>query len=93
MGNLRDLKDIVQEAVDKGATSVEEVHQAIAAMPLEVLERIEGIEEPAKNIKEIRQKTIGGVYDIIRKINNSVADIAEEIISKVEKDDDGDTES
>jgi len=88
MGNLRKLKDIVQEAVDKGATSVEEVHQAIAAMPLEMLESIEGLEEPAKNIKELRQKSIGMVYDIIRKINNTAGELAEDIIGKVEKDDD-----
>lgn len=84
MGNLRKLKDLVQEAVDKGATTVEEVHQSIAELPLNVLEGIEGLEEPAKNIKEIRQKTIGGVYDIIRKVNAKVGEIAEEIISKVE---------
>jgi hypothetical protein len=88
MGNLRKLKDIVQEFVDKGATSVEEVHKSIAKLPLEVLESIEGIEEPAKGIKEIQQKTIGSVYDIIRQVNSKVAEIAEEIISKVEDKED-----
>jgi len=88
MENVRKLKDLVQEFVDKGATSVEEVHKAIAALPLEALEGIEGIGESAKGIKEIQQKTIGGVYDIIRSVNNKVAEIAEEIISKVEKKED-----
>lgn len=86
MGGLRDLKDLVQEVVDKGATSVEEVHKAIAALPLEVLESISGLEEPAKNVKEIQQKSIGGVYDIIRKVNTKVSELAEDLISKVEKD-------
>ena len=86
MGDLRKLKDLVQEVVDKGAKSVEEVHLAIAALPLDVLEGIEGLEEPAKSIKEIQQKTIGGVYDIIRKVNTKVSEIASDIISKVEKD-------
>lgn len=86
MGGLRDLKDLVQEVVDKGATSVEEVHKAIAALPLEVLESISGLEEPAKNVKEIQQKSIGGVYDIIRKVNTKAAELAEDIISRVEKD-------
>ena len=84
MGNLRKLKDLVQELVEKGATSVEEVHKSIAALPLEVLESIEGLEEPAKGIKEIQQKTIGGVYDIIRQVNTKVSEIAEELINKVE---------
>jgi polyhydroxyalkanoate synthesis regulator phasin len=86
MGNLRKLKDLVQELVDKGATTVEEVHKSIAALPLEVLENIEGVGEKAGEIKEIQQKTIGNVYNIIRDINNRAADLAEDIISKVEKD-------
>ncbi|HOC91404.1 MAG TPA: hypothetical protein PKH33_03435 [bacterium] len=85
MGTIRELKDLVQEFVDKGATSVEEIHLSIAKLPLEVLESIEGLEEPAKGIKDIQQKTIGGVYDIIRKVNAKAAEIAEEIIAKVEK--------
>ena len=89
MGDLRKLKDLVQEAVDKGATSVEDIHKSIAALPLEVLESIEGLEESAKGIKEIQQKSIGGVYDIIRKVNSKVSEIADEIISKVEKKDEG----
>ncbi|MFA6451313.1 MAG: hypothetical protein WCX65_17705 [bacterium] len=84
MGSLKDLKDLVQEMVDKGATSVEDVHKSIAALPLEVLESISGLEDSAKGIKEIQQKTIGGVYDIIRKVNSKVAEIAEDIINKVE---------
>jgi hypothetical protein len=80
MGTIRDLKDLVQEFVDKGATSVEEIHLSIAK-----LQGIEGLEEPAKGIKDIQQKTIGGVYDIIRKVNAKAAEIAEEIIAKVEK--------
>ena len=33
------LKDFIQEAVDKGATSVEQVHQYIADLPFEALEK------------------------------------------------------
>ena len=84
MGSLRELKDLVQELVDKGATTVEEVHKSIAALPLEVLEGIEGLGETVGGIKEIQQKSIGGVYNIIRDINNRVAELAEDIISKVE---------
>ncbi|MFH1537840.1 MAG: hypothetical protein ABIH66_02705 [bacterium] len=85
MGALRKLKDLVQEAVDKGATTVEDVHKAIAALPLDVLESIEGLEEPAGKVKEIQQKSIGGVYDIIRKVNDKVAEIADEILDRVEE--------
>jgi len=35
MGTVKELKDLVQQAIDKGATTVEDVHQAIARMPLD----------------------------------------------------------
>ncbi len=85
MSNMRELKDLVQEAVDKGATTVEEVHKAIASLPLDVLSTIDGLEKPAKSIKDIQEITIGGVYDIIRNVNGKVSQIATEIIDKIEK--------
>jgi hypothetical protein len=33
------LKDIVQQAIDRGATSVESIHQYIADLPFEALEK------------------------------------------------------
>jgi hypothetical protein len=33
LGRVRSLKDAVQAAIDNGATTVQEVHQRIAAMP------------------------------------------------------------
>ncbi|MBT3983882.1 MAG: hypothetical protein HOE90_21175 [Bacteriovoracaceae bacterium] len=85
MSNMRELKDLVQEAVDKGATTVEEVHKAIASLPLDVLSTIDGLEKPAKSIKDIQEITIGGVYDIIRNVNGKVSQIATEIIDKIDK--------
>jgi len=85
MSNMRELKDLVQEAVDKGATTVEEVHKAIASLPLDALSTIDGLEKPAKSIKDIQEITIGGVYDIIRNVNGKVSQIATEIIDKIDK--------
>mgnify|MGYP003704816635 CR=1 FL=1 len=36
---LEALKDLVQQAIDTGATSVEQIHKTIAALPLAVLEK------------------------------------------------------
>jgi hypothetical protein len=33
------LKDLVQDAIDKGSKSVEEIHKAIASLPFEMLEK------------------------------------------------------
>jgi hypothetical protein len=79
---LQGLKDLVQEAIDKGATSVEEVHRSIAALPFAVLERIEPLAEPARTMKDLQQQSIGFVYDAIRRLNRVAGEIAEELLQR-----------
>lgn len=78
------LKDLVQEAVDKGATTVEQIHQAIAAMPLEALERRGLLEDKATAAKETQAATIGAVYGAIRRVNQEVGDLASGLIESLE---------
>ena len=79
---LQGLKDLVQEAIDKGATSVEEVHRSIAALPFTVLERIELLAEPARTMKDLQQQSIGFVYETIRTLNRVAGEIAEELLQR-----------
>jgi len=37
---LEALKDLVQSAIDQGATSVEQIHKTIADLPFSVLEKM-----------------------------------------------------
>ncbi|MGK5093893.1 hypothetical protein WDW89_18005 [Deltaproteobacteria bacterium TL4] len=85
MANLKSLKDLVQNAIDKGATTVEEVHKQIANMPLDTLEKISGFEAKAKSIKKVQDSSIGSVYDTIRSVNQKVGELASKLLDKVEK--------
>ena len=76
----RRLADLVQEAVDDGARTAEEIHKAIAELPLDVLERLDVFEQTVKNVKRIQDSSIGAVYDVIRRINREVAGLAREIL-------------
>lgn len=78
------LKDLVQEAVDKGATTVEQIHQTIAAMPMEALEKRGLLDDKATAIKDVHASTIGSVYDAIRKVNKEVGDLASSLIETLE---------
>jgi hypothetical protein len=84
MTNLLKLKDMIQEVIDKGATSVEQIHKAIAAMPLEALEKIEPLGPTAQTTRKIQENTIGSVYEIIRKVNKEVGALAEDLLKKVD---------
>ena len=84
MKELKGLIKLVETAIDKGATTVEEVHKAIASEPLDLLSKIEGLKKPAEGIKNIQQQSIGAVYETIRVVNEEVAKIAKDLLEKEE---------
>ena len=83
MMDLNELQRTVQDAIDKGARSVEQVHKQIANMPLEFLARIEQLEAPANQAKEFQTKTIGSIYDTIASINVKAGEMARELLAKL----------
>jgi len=78
------LKDMIQEAIDDGATTVEEVHQHIAGLPFDALENLGLLEEQASSLKEKQRKTIGMVYDTIRRINSDIGNLISEQFAALE---------
>lgn len=75
------LVDLVQTEIDDGATSVEEIHKAIANLPLDVLERLDVFEEGVKGARKVQEASIGAIYDVIRKVNVEVGKLAKEILA------------
>ncbi|MBW1988745.1 MAG: hypothetical protein JRI97_04275 [Deltaproteobacteria bacterium] len=85
MSKLLKIRDLVQEMVDKGATSVEEIHRQIADMPFDTLEKIDITAPTTKRVRKIHDNTVGGVYNIIRKINREVGKLAGELLDQVDQ--------
>jgi len=69
------LKDIVQQAIDRGATSVENIHRYIADLPFEALEKAGLLDDDRLGVRDTQRRTIGTVYDAIRRINREVGDL------------------
>ncbi|MGB2246904.1 MAG: hypothetical protein ACPH3N_04500 [Alcanivorax sediminis] len=78
------LKDMIQEAIEDGATTVEDVHQHIASLPFDALENLGLFEEQAASLKEKQRKTIGMVYDAIRRINSDIGTLISEQFAALE---------
>jgi hypothetical protein len=76
MRKPRDIADLVREAIDKGATTVEEIHKSIANLPLKILEEIKILKKPIKEVRRVQDRSIGAVYDLIREINKRVGRLA-----------------
>ena len=79
------LKDFIQEAVDRGATSVQAVHQYIADLPFEALEQTGLISEEKAGLRQKHQQTIGVVYDAIRRINREIGQLISDQFENLEE--------
>jgi hypothetical protein len=79
MMNVDDVRGLVQQAIDAGATSVEEVHQKIAAMPLAALTSLD-ITGSAEKARDLTARSIGTVYDTIRQMNEQIGDFAKQLL-------------
>jgi hypothetical protein len=73
------LTRLVEEIVDQGATTAEEINRAVLELPISVLENL-GLEETAKDVKKIQDKSIGAIYKLIHDINHQVAELATDIL-------------
>ena len=79
------LAKFIQDAIDKGATTVEEIHKAIADLPLKVLEESDLLRRPAKEVMRVQDHTIGAIYDLIRDINKRVGTLASDLLTEAAK--------
>ena len=74
------LTELIEEVIDKGATTAEQVHREIADLPLTMLEQIGGFERTADGVRDLQQASIGAVYDVIRNVNHQVTQLAGELL-------------
>jgi hypothetical protein len=73
------LADLVQQAVDEGANTAEEIHKAVADLPLEVLAKLDIFKETAKDVRRVQDASIGAIYDVVHRVNREVAKLAREL--------------
>jgi hypothetical protein len=67
------VKDLVQETVDRGVTSVETIHQAIARVPFDVIAAL-GVPDPL-GLRARQERMLGAIYGVIRSVNRHVGEM------------------
>lgn len=80
MADAKELTRLIEDAVDKGATTVEQIHREIADLPLTVLERVGLFERTREDVRSLQDASIGAVYDVIRDVNHQVTQLAGELL-------------
>jgi len=79
-----ELTRVVEDVIDKGANTAEEIHRAVGDMPIAVLENL-GMNEAATGVKKIQDRSIGAIYKLIRTVNHEVADLAADLLEQRQK--------
>ena len=78
----KSLVRLIEEAVDKGATTAEEIHRAVAELPVSVLEKLEFLDAARSEVKRIQDTSIGALYELIRDINHKIAKLAVDVLEE-----------
>ena len=78
----KSVTKLIQDAIDKGATTVEEVHKSIAELPLKLLEKNDALRSRAKEVRRTQDQTIGAIYSLIRDINQEVGTYAGDLLAE-----------
>lgn len=80
--DMKRIQALVEEAIDNGASTVGEIHQAVAAAPLEALKGIDALAGPADAAQDLSSRSIGAVYATIRQVNEQVGIMAERLLDR-----------
>ena len=75
------LTRLIEDIIDKGATTAEDINRAVLDLPVAVLVSL-GLEETAGEVKKIQDISIGTIYQLIRDINHQVADTAADLLDQ-----------
>jgi hypothetical protein len=81
----KNLIRLIQDAIDRGATTVEDIHKSIADLPLKMLEESKLLREPAREVRRVQDRTIGAVYNLIREVNQQVGSLASGLLAESAK--------
>jgi hypothetical protein len=79
------LTDVIEKAIDKGATTAEKIHQSIAELPLKLMEESELLRKPAEGVRRLQARTIGAFYDLVRDTNRRVARLMSDLLRRTGK--------
>jgi len=84
-GDRKAATTLVRDAIDKGVTTVEDIHKSLTNLPLQVLGESELLRGPAREVKRLHDQTIAAVYGLIRRVNQQVGGLASELLDGLGK--------
>jgi hypothetical protein len=78
---VQTLTRLIEEVIEKGANTAEEINRAVLELPISVLGSL-GLEDTATEVGKVQDISIGAIYKFIHDINHRVADLATELLEQ-----------
>ena len=76
-----ELVRLVQDVIEQGANTAEDIHRAVLDLPVTMLEKL-GLEDTAAEVKKVQDSTIGAIYELIHDINREVGVLAKDLLKQ-----------
>src|SRR5689334_16341889 len=83
MSRIKTLKDAVQNAIDNGARSAEEVYLRISRMPFDQLERIAALEGIVGRARGMHDQSVARITEVILKLNKRIGKLADQALKRL----------
>ncbi|MEZ5503985.1 MAG: hypothetical protein R3E50_15495 [Halioglobus sp.] len=80
-GDEQKLTRLIEDIIEQGATTAEDINRAVLALPVSVLESL-GLQDTAAEVKRVQDTSIGAIYKLIHDINHRVADLATDLLDQ-----------
>ncbi len=68
-GRLGAYLELLEDAVDKGSSAVQDVHEAIAARTYNIIEAVPPLQAPTRVVREVHFRVLRGTYATLRLVN------------------------
>lgn len=78
------LKDSLQQAIDRAVGSIGQIHQQIADLPFELLEKAGLLNQDKLALRERNRHAATMVYDAIRRVNEQIGQLISDQIENLE---------
>ncbi len=64
-----------RDIVERTSRTTERFHRAVAGLPLDLLERLDGLSGPIARVRKLQERSIAARYEMFRGVNREVAEL------------------
>lgn len=80
--NLQEIQQQLEEGINSGSLTLEEMHKQVSAVPFDELAKIEPITDTVTSFRMMHDNAVSGFYELVRTVNRQAGETTRDFISK-----------